>query len=134
MNNIEEDIKMMKEFLSIDRKIRNNEVKSDYEKFCERRCIAIENILSEREQDKTRIKELEEENKRKQILLVCAEEIIEESIPKQKIKDKIEELKRQRRELGFKTYLRKEDIINDDREKVIKIQILEKLLQESEDK
>ena len=52
----------------------------------------------------------------------------------QKVKDKIEELKRQRRELGIKTYLRKEDIINDDREIVIKIQILQELLQESEDR
>ena len=62
------------------------------------------------------------------------EEILEESIPKQKIKDKIEELKRQRRELGFKTYLKKEDIINDDREIVCKIQGLQELLQEREDK
>ena len=37
-----------------------------------------------------RIKELEEENKKKQVLLVCAEEIIENSIPKQKVKDLME--------------------------------------------
>ena len=57
-----------------------------------------------------------------------------DSIPKQKIQDKINELKMQRRELGFKTYLRREDMINDDREIVIKIQVLQELLQESEDK
>lgn len=55
-------------------------------------------------------------------------------IPKQKIKDKIEELKRQRRELGFKTYLKREHMLNEDREIVIKIQVLQELLQESEDK
>ena len=56
----------------------------------------------------------------------------EDCIQKQKIKDKIEELKRQRRELGFKTYLKKEDIINDDREIVCKIQGLQELLQEED--
>ena len=40
-----------------------------------------------------RIKELEEENKKKQVLLVCAEEIIENSIPKQKVKDLMEKEK-----------------------------------------
>ena len=75
-----------------------------------------------------RVKELEED-------LYSANKIVEEyidSIPKQKIKDKIEELKKQRRELGFKTYLRKEDMINDDREIVCKISVLEELLQEED--
>lgn len=58
----------------------------------------------------------------------------DDSISKQKIKDKIEELKRQRRELGFKTYLKKEDIINDNRVIMCKISVLQELLQESEDK
>ena len=58
----------------------------------------------------------------------------EDCIQKQKIKDKIEELKRQRRELGFKTYLKKEDIINDDRVIMCEISVLQELLQESEDK
>lgn len=60
------------------------------------------------------------------------EEYMNQFIPKQAVIDKIEELKKQRRELGFKTYLRKEDIINDDREIVIKIQILQELLQEED--
>ena len=48
--------------------------------------IAITGVLA-------RIKELEEENKKKQVLLVCAEEIIENSIPKQKVKDLMEKEK-----------------------------------------
>ena len=60
------------------------------------------------------------------------EEYMNQFLPKQAVIDKIEELKKQRRELGFKTYLRKEDIINDDREIVIKIQILQELLQEED--
>lgn len=95
------------------------------------------------------VKELEEENMQKDLEIIGKEEYTEanmkeiisqyytaneDCIQKQKIKDKIEELKRQRRELGFKTYLKKEDIINDDREIVCKIQGLQELLQESEDK
>lgn len=90
----------------------------------------MKNIKKKNGELRERVKELEED-------LYSANEIVEEyidSIPKQKIKDKIEELKKQRRELGFKTYLRKEDIINDDREIVCKISVLEELLQESEDK
>ena len=96
-----------------------------------------------------KVKELEEENMQKDLEIIGKEEYTEanmkeiisqyytaneDCIQKQKIKDKIEELKRQRRELGFKTYLKKEDIINDDREIVCKIQGLQELLQESEDK
>ncbi len=40
-----------------------------------------------------RIQELEEENKRKDMFVEMAKEVIENSIPKQKVKDKIEELK-----------------------------------------
>lgn len=47
-----------------------------------------------------------------------------------RVKNKIEDLKRQRRELVFKTYLRKEDIINDDRKIVCQIQVLEELLED----
>lgn len=65
----------------------------------------------------------EEQQKAKQI-------IYENYIPKQKIKDKIEEIKQIRRELGFKTYLKREDMINEDREIVIRIKVLEELLQE----
>lgn len=42
-----------------------------------------------------RIKELEEENKRKDMFVKMAKEVIENSIPKQKVKDKLEELKKE---------------------------------------
>ena len=42
-----------------------------------------------------RIKELEEENKRKDMFVEMAKEVIENSILKQKVKDKIEELKKE---------------------------------------
>lgn len=76
-----EDIKILKEFIKIDRNMRNNSTESDYDKFCERRCIAIENLLNKLEENenqdytliymkgyadakekyRARIKELEEE-------------------------------------------------------------------------
>ena len=42
---MEEDQKVLEEFIELDRKIRQNKVESDYDEFCERRCIAIENLL-----------------------------------------------------------------------------------------
>ena len=87
---------------------------------------AIERILLEREQDKAKIKELEEENYVQKVAL------LENSIPKQKIKDEIKELKIQGNYKTFynpngRTHFLKE-------ESDYKIEVLEKLLQESEDK
>lgn len=45
-----------------------------------------------REQDKARIKELEEKNKRKNMFLQMGKEVIENSIPKQKVKDILNEI------------------------------------------
>ena len=59
---IEEDIKIVQEFTELDRKLRNYKVESDYDNFCERRCVAIDHILAEREEDKKKIEELEEKN------------------------------------------------------------------------
>ena len=136
VGSIEEDIKI----------IKNSWLYNDEEnvKFVN----AIEHLL----QDYTRQKQINEERQKENGLLreqvrmldeaytgVIKEskkwfDIAHNSIPKQKIKDKIEELKRQRRELGFKTYLKKEDIINDDRVIMCEISVLQELLQESEDK
>ncbi len=81
---IEEDLKILQEFTELDRKLRNYKVESDYDNFCERRCVAIDHILAEREEDKKRIEELEKENKRKDMFVKMAKEVIEESILKQK--------------------------------------------------
>ena len=79
-----------------------------------------------------KVKELETENHTQRKIIMSAYD--RGWIPKQKIKDKIEKLKQIRRELGFKTYLKREHMLNEDREIVIKIQVLQELLQESEDR
>lgn len=95
MNNIEEDIKILNEYINIDRKMRNNSQESDYDKFCERQCIAIEHILAEREEDKKKIDKLqvlEDDLKDKRIVYVDTPEFEEKFIPKQKVKDKFNKL------------------------------------------
>ena len=56
---------------------------------------AIENILSEREQDKKRIEELEEKNKHLKYVYDDCCKCLLDTIEKQKVKDKIEELKKE---------------------------------------
>lgn len=57
---MEEDIKLMKEWVERDRDIRHNDIKGDFDEFCERHCIAIENILNRLEQDERVIEEMAE--------------------------------------------------------------------------
>lgn len=92
---IEEDIKILQEFTELDRKLRNYKVESDYDNFCERRCVAIDHILAEREEDKKRIKELEEENrifKDSNVLVNRYFKLKDNSIPVQKVKDLLTEI------------------------------------------
>ncbi len=82
MSNIEDDIKKLNKFNEYE-----NAVVLSEEALYEIQ-EAIEHILSEREQDKARIKELEEE-------LYSANKIVEEytdSIPKQKVKDVLDDI------------------------------------------
>ena len=107
--------------------------------YCRNYEIKFENglelrVVEKRYFDKLvkRIKKLEEallkvKDKNATLFITCRN-----SIPKQKVKDKIEEIKQNRRELGFKTYLKREDMINEDREIVVKMQILQELLQEED--
>lgn len=91
---IEEDIKILQEFTELDRKLRNYKVESDYDNFCERRCVAIDHILAEREEDKKRMAELEAKLEFYQwgdLDNLKFEEYMKEFIPKQKVKEKIEE-------------------------------------------
>lgn len=51
----------------------------------------VKKMQAEREQDKKRMQELEKEKKRKDMFMEMAKEVVENSILKQKVKDKIEE-------------------------------------------
>ena len=91
MSNIEDDIKILKDKDCLWIYSEDDILK------------AQEHILSERDQDKARIKELEEENASKQKAYddcYCEYKYYKQfdSIPKQKVKDKIEELENARRE------------------------------------
>lgn len=95
---IEEDSKILQEFTELDRKLRNYKVESDYDNFCERRCVAIDHILAEREEYKKRIKELEvleDDLKDKRIVYVDTPEFEEKFIAKQKIKEELEEAEKE---------------------------------------
>ncbi len=90
---IEEDMKILQEFTELDRKLRNYKVESDYDNFCERRCVAIDHILAEREEDKKKIEELEKEIKKNKMYLIMASEVIDNSVLKPKVKDELEKAK-----------------------------------------
>lgn len=130
---IEEDIKILEKF-------KNNEMQRDK---LERdsRCggwkigdiykklelnIAIDHILAEREEDKKRIKELEvleDDLKDKRIVYVDTPEFEEKFIAKQKVKDKIEEIKEDKESKYFDKFLMTRDID-------YAIEILEELLED----
>ena len=115
-----EDIKILKEFIKIDRNMRNNSTESDYDKFCERRCVAIENLLNKLE---------ENENQDYTLIYMKGYADAEEKY-RQKIKEKIEELKNEQEQLRIdKNVTWDSQIYKLD----LKIQILQELLQESED-
>jgi len=130
---IEEDIKILEKF-------KNNEMQRDK---LERdsRCggwkigdiykklelnIAIEHILAEREEDKKRIAELEAKLEFYQwgdLDNLKFEEYMKEFIPKQKVKDKIEEIKEDKESKYFDKFLMTRDID-------YAIEILEELLED----
>ena len=95
---IEEDIKILQEFTELNRKLRNYKVESDYDNFCERRCVAIDNLLAEREEDKKKIAELEAKLEFYQwgdLDNLKFEEYMKEFIPKQKVKEELEKAKKE---------------------------------------
>lgn len=126
-------------------KYKNKQLKeiSDFEMFCINHCKNIEELI----QDYTRQKQINEEHQkingelREKVKMldeaytgVIKEskkwfDIAHNSIPKQVIIDKIEELKTKRRGLGFKKYLRREDMLKEDRTIFCEIQVLQELLE-----
>ena len=98
MSNIEEDIKILenlKKYLNLliyegTHKIIYNDLGWD-EKTID--CInAIDHILEEREEDKKKIAELEDRCKSHQKLLYEAAEVEKNGIPKQKVKEALEDI------------------------------------------
>lgn len=89
MSNIEEDIKVL---TNIEKLIR-----IEFKHYLtDREMKAINNVLLEREQDKKRIQELEEENRIFALegsRVVLKLHIEKNYIPRQKVKEKIEELR-----------------------------------------
>ena len=79
-------------------------------------AYSMQNILAERKQDKQKIKELEEENYVQKVAL------LENSVPKQKVKNKIEEAK-DNKKVGNTAYEYTEedvwDIVKDELEELL---------------
>lgn len=129
---IEEDIKILenlKKYLNLliyeeTHKIIYNDLGWD-EKTID--CInAIDHILEEREEDKKKIKELEvleDDLKDKRIAYVDTPEFEEKFIAKQKVKEKIEEIKEDKESKYFDKFLMTRDID-------YAIEILEELLED----
>lgn len=114
MSNIEDDVKVLENYLKeLDNLFSRTNINNTKER------NAIRNILSEREQDKARIKELEEENMQKDLEKIGIEENIkadmkeiiekyytanEECIPKQREKEMQAKIKELEAKLEFKKY------------------------------
>ena len=134
MNNIEEVIKVIHKIISFYKDLDTIHATDTCSEI-----KALENILAERKQDKARIKELEEallKVKDKNVKLFIH---YKNSIPKQKIKNKVEELKDlAKRIAGTYQYADSGDDLIEKKNKVIelrtKAEALEELLQEIEDK
>ena len=131
----EEAIERLKERVKLDRKIRNNKIESDYEQFCENECQAIETILNLADKQQKEIEEknvainkmskdisrqlkgIEKLNFENHMLKKWNEQLDKNCISKDKIKEKIEQLK---------------EIADEDNLDVFtKIDVLEELLEEN---
>lgn len=44
---LEQAVKILKDYVELDRSVRTDRVKSDFDKFCEEKCVAIETVLKE---------------------------------------------------------------------------------------
>ena len=95
MSNIEEDIYNVKELLQGSKSYGQYDGNKYFK--------SIENILSEREQDKKRIEELEDRCKEHQVLLVSANNDLENSIPVQKVKEILTEIQEEFNKLDKET-------------------------------
>ena len=83
MNN-NEAIEILEKRIEIDRKLRQNSTESDYDKFCENECIAMEQLIKGYRKLQDRVIKYEK----------TLENLQKETIWKSKIKEKIEGYKK----------------------------------------
>ena len=57
---MDKDIEILQEWIARDREMRNNSTQSDYDKFCEEKCEAIEHIICENAQYSEHNRKLEQ--------------------------------------------------------------------------
>ena len=96
---MEEAIAVLEKRVAIDRALRDGSVESDYDEFCENECLAIENLING-------YRELEEKNKQcikagdleRAVGFLMNRNDLSNYIPKSKIKEKIEELEKEKDE------------------------------------
>ena len=55
-------ILILKDYVNTDRQIRNHSLESDFDKFCETTCIAIDTVLNELENYKEYFKGFKKDN------------------------------------------------------------------------
>lgn len=57
---MDKDIEILQDWIARDRQMRNNSTQSDYDKFCEEKCEAIEHIICENAQHSEHNRKLEQ--------------------------------------------------------------------------
>ena len=57
---MDKDIEILQDWIARDREMRNNSTQSDYDKFCEEKCEAIEHIICENAQYSEHNRKLEQ--------------------------------------------------------------------------
>ena len=131
---MEEDIKVLEEYLEELQFAELKEIvaKKDICKVIEYEQLqAIENLIG-------RNKELEEKKKRQSIAIIEYQDLLENSIPKSKVRDKIEEIKRLKKSAEYlineRIVIAESDSLNYGKKQAhcCDIELLEQLLQEGD--
>ena len=68
---MDKDIEILQDWIARDREMRNNSTQSDYDKFCEEKCEAIEHIIIENIQ-------FGEQNKKLELALIDSDRELQE--------------------------------------------------------
>ena len=95
--NINESIKILQKRVEIDRELRQNSTESDYDKFCENECVAIENLIKGYRELEESHKTLSENPEWLKHYWIGRKEV--DDYWKSKIREKIEELDKEEKGL-----------------------------------